>query len=642
VRTEAFAGGDSSAVPAGSETATGFAPDYRPPVAPGGRGPAPLLGLPSVGQRLDDFELLAVLGSGAFATVYLARQVSLDRPVALKVSANRGHEARTLASLEHDHIVRVFSEVVDPERDLRLLCMQYVSGTTLERVIRELARRDRRQWSGRAVLEAIDASSTRPAPFDPAALRDREFLGACGFAEAVCWLGARLADALAHAHGLGVLHRDVKPANILLSRYGRPFLADFNVASSTHAGDGPVKLGGTLPYMAPEHLDAFNPESPTMSPAVDERSDVYSLGVVLFELLTGRRPFDDPPPSGGPVESLREMAARRRTETPSTCSRAEVSPVLDRVIRRCLDPRPEARYQTAAELASALDGCRELIRIEEELGPSGPLTRAALRHPFLMGALLTLLPHFLGSAVNVSYNALRIVGRLTVSQQETFRQLVFGYNVVVYGTCLLVAYSLVAPVFRTWRALAGPGAVDGARVEAARQRALRLPGWAVVLSALGWLPGGLLFPLALDVLAGPLDGETWWHFLVSFTVSGLIALTYSVLAVQFVVLRVLYPRLWNDPQDLRKKTRAELRPVRWRLWASQLLAVLIPMAGAALMLGVGPEDFTPAGYQTFRLLVTALLAVSMAGLGIALFAGNSLRHDLSALTGGDKPVPPGP
>src|SRR5262249_5506627 len=177
LRTESCTRGSGSGLPAGSGTATGSAPAYRPPAAAApGRGPAPLLGLPTPGQRLDDFELLAVLGSGSFATVYLARQMTLDRLVALKVSANRGQEARTLASLEHDHIVRVFAEVVDQERDLRLLCMQYVPGTTLEQVIRVLARRDRRQWNGLAILEAIDASSTHPAPFDPVALRDREFL----------------------------------------------------------------------------------------------------------------------------------------------------------------------------------------------------------------------------------------------------------------------------------------------------------------------------------------------------------------------------------------------------------------------------------------------------------------------------------
>jgi eukaryotic-like serine/threonine-protein kinase len=108
--------------PEDSGITAGAPPFCAPVLSPG--GPTSLLGLPGPGQRLDDFDLVRVLGAGSFAKVFLARQVSLGRHVALKVSLNRGNEARTLASLEHDHIVRVFSEVVDSQRDLRMLCMQ--------------------------------------------------------------------------------------------------------------------------------------------------------------------------------------------------------------------------------------------------------------------------------------------------------------------------------------------------------------------------------------------------------------------------------------------------------------------------------------------------------------------------------------
>jgi len=103
------------------ELPTLVAPPFCAPIPAPEPDDAPhLIGLPRAGQRLDDFDLLAVLGAGSFARVYLARQVSLGRAVALKVSRNHGQEGRTLASLEHDHIVRVFSEVVDHGRDLRL------------------------------------------------------------------------------------------------------------------------------------------------------------------------------------------------------------------------------------------------------------------------------------------------------------------------------------------------------------------------------------------------------------------------------------------------------------------------------------------------------------------------------------------
>ena len=111
---------------------TGDAPSFHAPAAP-------KKGRLGAGDKIDDFEIISVLGAGAFATVYLAREIPLDRQVALKVSANRGTEARTLAILEHEHIVRVFYERVRAQHDQRLLCMQYVNGTTLAKVIDGLA-----------------------------------------------------------------------------------------------------------------------------------------------------------------------------------------------------------------------------------------------------------------------------------------------------------------------------------------------------------------------------------------------------------------------------------------------------------------------------------------------------------------------
>src|SRR5204862_6839196 len=127
---------------------------------------------------------------------------------------------------------------------------------TLNLALRQQAAPPRDARDGRAILETLDRIDTTPVALDPTALREREFLAGCDAVEAVCWLGARLAEALAHAHGTGVLHRDVKPANVLVNRYGRPLLADFNVAAATR-GDEEALLGGTLAYMAPEHLAAF-------------------------------------------------------------------------------------------------------------------------------------------------------------------------------------------------------------------------------------------------------------------------------------------------------------------------------------------------------------------------------------------------
>ena len=622
-------------------TSPGDAPPCRPPL-PGGSPPAPTavsapLALPSTGEQFDDFKLLRELGVGAFGRVYLARQVSLDRLVALKVSANRGHEGRTLARLEHAHIVRVFAEFVDPARDLRVLCMQFIPGTTLHRVIAELATLDPKQWSGRAILDVLDGVDTGLVALDPAALREREYLAGYDFVEAVCWLGARLAEALAHAHDLDVLHRDLKPANVLLNRYGRPFLADFNVSfAASRAGDEADQFGGTLGYMAPEHLDAFATGSGTSPEAVDERADLYSLGVVLFELCTGRLPFERRPRSGRQLEELvRELAAERHAGPPSLPAERGVPGPLARAICRCLEPDPKQRYQSAAELARALDGCRELHRVERSLPPPGPLTRGLRRWPFALGGLLALLPHVLGSVVNVSYNSLRIVDRLTPEQQATFQRLVLVYNAITYPICILLLAGLVLPLRRVRLGLSGPQPPSFETVGAARRAALQLPLWCAVLSCIGWLPGGLLFPFGIERLSGPIDADVYRHFLISFTISGVIALTFSAFAVQFVALRVLYPWLWTDASDLRSTARSELAGQDRRLAWFQLLSVLIPLAAAVLMVGVGPEEFKE-GYRPFRLLVTALIALGMAGLGVAMTVSRRLHEMLAALRGGER------
>src|SRR5439155_23321814 len=121
----------------------------------------------------------------------------------------------------------------------------------------------------------------------------RTELERCGHAEAACWLIRKTALALAHAHHQNVLHRDVKPGNVLLDRYGRPMLADFNVSLDPQrkAGARGEIFGGTLDYMAPEHIDAFNPIKGVGPEAVDRRSDIYGLGLILYELLTGELPF---------------------------------------------------------------------------------------------------------------------------------------------------------------------------------------------------------------------------------------------------------------------------------------------------------------------------------------------------------------
>jgi hypothetical protein len=476
----------------------------------------------------------------------------------------------------------------------------------------------------------IDALSQQPVEFDATAFRDREALGRADWIQAVCWIGARLAEALAHAHAQGVLHCDIKAGNILVTKYGRPLLTDFNVARGTHQ-EG-LRVGGTVATMAPEHIDAFNPEYSTKS--VDERSDVYSLGVVLFQLLAGRGPFKGVGSSWSPrPEALRALAADRRAGTPSVRAVAsEVPEIVDRVVARCLEPEPEWRYPSAAELARTLDGCRELRTIEHALPPADGLTRAALRRPFLALILLTLAPHLIGSVINVAYNSIEIVNTLTQRQRTIFLGLVAGYNVIVYPLCLGLAWWWIAPSYGDWKAMRLARRISAEEVAEARRRVLAWPMLAVVLSCVGWLPGGLIFPAALSFFSEPgepLSMGVYGHFLVSFWLSGLIALTYTFFAAEFVAVRVLYPRLWVDPQAVRSTAQRELASVAGRLRCFQLLAGLIPLASSALMIGLGLEDMS----RTFRILATGLIVLGMAGIGLTFTVARTLSETLAALTG---------
>ena len=173
------------------------------------------------------------------------------------------------------------------------------------------------RWVGRA----------RPAPGLGGPLQDedqdhdqpsRQFLHAATANQAAVWIVARLADGLEHAHSRGLLHRDLKPSNILLAADGTPMLLDFNLAVDVlprSEDDGEIHralVGGTLPYMSPEHLDAFNPRGNTSPEAVDERSDIYALGLILFEMLAGEHPFSEIASGGSLLETIELMIAGRR------------------------------------------------------------------------------------------------------------------------------------------------------------------------------------------------------------------------------------------------------------------------------------------------------------------------------------------
>jgi eukaryotic-like serine/threonine-protein kinase len=327
----------------------------------------PLSEFPAAAERFLDFRLVHELGRGAFGRVYLATQGGLaDRQVALKITARHLAEPQTLARLQHTNIVPIYS--FHRSGGLQAICMPYFGAATLADVLRDLSGRDSRPPSGKALIDTVSnrhaatQATCASAPDTRTVSGGRSVyaadwtlalrhLGELSFVDAVLWIGVRLADALAHAHERGVVHHDLKPANILLSDDGQPMLLDFNLSADAGraTSDAHAIIGGTLPYMAPEHLQALR----RGTRHDDARSDIYALGVVLYELLSGRLPFDAPASSRR--ETIDQMLVdRARPPAPPGHGNRAVSPAVESILDNCLAYDPAARYQTAAALRDDL------------------------------------------------------------------------------------------------------------------------------------------------------------------------------------------------------------------------------------------------------------------------------------------------
>jgi serine/threonine protein kinase/tetratricopeptide (TPR) repeat protein len=390
-----------------------------------GPSPAPRpsspITLPEVGGEFLGFRLVAELGRGAFARVFLARQGDLgNRPVALKVGGDMVGEAETLVQLQHTNIVPVYS--VHRAGLLQAICMPYFGATTLADVLRDLQGRASLPGSGKGLVDTLvrrhestrleregprgevavpeappgwespEPAPTTAVPRGAHSTALREALERMPYGQAVLWMAARLADGLAHAHERGILHRDLKPANVLLTDEGQPMLLDFNLSEDTKPQSKASRafVGGTLPYMAPEHLEALRggsrppPGVGGGTTPVDARSDLYSLGVILYELLTGRHPF---PVRQGPLADVLTALDADRHGPPPGVRRwnKAVSPAVESIVRHCLEPDPARRYRTAGQLREDLQRHLEDLPLKHAPEPSWAerMRKWVRRHPRL-------------------------------------------------------------------------------------------------------------------------------------------------------------------------------------------------------------------------------------------------------------------
>lgn len=337
---------------------------------------------PQIGESWLGYDLLEKLGEGAYSRVFLAQEQSLGgRQVVLKVTPLGSREARTLAQLAHPHIVPVHSVQRDEDLGLTGICMPFLSRVTLFDVVDEVFARTTAPRSGGTILEAArlgnaggeraTLSHARPAwPVD------------YSYVEAILSIGAQLADALDHAHRHGTLHCDVKPSNVLLTNEGHAYLLDFNLALL--GAEAARVVGGTLPYMAPEQLEPLRKKETPPPSNASVQTDVFSLGAVLYEMLSGRLPFGGFSESWSREQVASHFYARQQsgaaalTETASNVDRA-----VSAIVARCLEFSPDRRWPSMAALAEAL---------RAELGSRRRLMRRARtrRRPILVAATCVL------------------------------------------------------------------------------------------------------------------------------------------------------------------------------------------------------------------------------------------------------------
>src|SRR5579862_457791 len=302
----------------------------------------------------DRYELTHLIARGGMAEVYRARDRLLDRPVALKVlfpelSVDRAfverfrREAQAAAKLSHPNIVPVFDWGEDTGS--YFIVMEFVDGRPLSAVLRETG------------------------PLDPAR--------AAG-------ITTQVAAALASAHRHGVVHRDIKPGNVLITNDGQVKVTDFGIARAVNTEESLTQTGavmGTATYFSPEQAEGIG---------VDARSDIYSLGVVLFEMLTGRPPFLGDTPVSVASKHVRDHPPMPRDINPA------IPPTFEAVIMKCMAKSAEHRYQTADELRS------DLVRFREGRGVNAGVPPTAMQQS-VGGATSTM------TAVGTQTQAMRAV-----------------------------------------------------------------------------------------------------------------------------------------------------------------------------------------------------------------------------------------
>ncbi|WP_028476342.1 serine/threonine-protein kinase [Nocardia sp. CNY236] len=581
------------------------------------------------GQRIDDFDLLTYLGASVLGRVFLARQRSMQRLVAVRFSVGRADVPHTMAQLDHPNIVRIFDQRIPstgsftasvehtPPSDTRtattvsprLLYMQYIPGGTAVDIL-EHRRRAPAPHGGALLLQSVDAAMEAKGEIRLTDSTIRAELARLSWPETVAWVGRRLADALDYAERQGVLHHDIKPANVLFTAEGAPKLADFalgewapDTAAAQHAG------ADSLAYRSPEQLTRYlDPDAP----APGNGSDIYSLGVLLWELLTGASPFDDPPPDrhGPTAETCAEMLAIRRTGvTPRAMARLpEDTPAsLRRVLLDCLRLDPKNRWRSGAELAAQLELCLDTHARGLVDPPPNSLAYRARGWLLLLGALCIGVPNALASIYNIQLNQNLIIDRMSPIEQEKFAAVGLVNNLIAFPSAALLLVFLTRRPLSIGLRLGRGHEYSDRTLAAARRDTLLMGDWAVWVPFGFWVVAGIAWPLALASSGVDLPSHMFVHFFAAQLVCAAIALAYPFFPIMVYSIRSVYLLLLVrgeiGPSDER-----QLRALAKRSNFYLGVAASVPLLGVASATFVDTDDLEVVIVPVRLLSVGGILA----------------------------------
>lgn len=501
------------------------------------------------GARLGDFEIIELVGRGGMGAVYRARQMSLNRVVALKILPSMvaasgdalsrfQREAQAAARLHHTHIVPVYAQ--GQEGGHFYYAMEMIEGIDLGRILqtdpgrlylstasadgpREFTDRHGPPQPASGGSPAASRASSRndrggsspptvPAATDASALSHSGIARQQADYRRLARLIAQVADALAHAHRHHVLHRDIKPRNLLLGADGHLHITDFGLArlldepSLTISGE----MLGTPAYMSPEQIDADRS-------LIDHRTDIYSLGVTLYELLTGVRPFD------GPTREQTIARIRLREPRPPRRLNSTIPIDLETICLRAMEKDPRRRYQDARDMAAdLLRYASDRPILSRRVGPLEKAIKWVRRHPGLTTIISLSLAICIGATLWTvqSYRARR--DRSDALVQQAFEALVIeDYRDPAQPLALLEQAAALGADPTRFSIASGmchllddtPRAIELFRSALARDptnvRVFYLLAWACRIDqrfeeASAWLARG-------DLLGGP-DGDAFAHF----------------------------------------------------------------------------------------------------------------------------------